>query len=497
MQVRTKFGAAVGALAVAAMSVAFAGNADADTSAQTGDIVVVGSDTLQNAINFALDGSPGVAGGYNSTGNLNRAVSFDATGDANGRLPYDSTCGAAQSDGLGGACGSAVRLVTDGVENGSTTITSATAAFTSNDVNGLVVGAGIPANTTIASVTDSQTAVLNHAATATATGVTLAIQPGAGSANALAESVILRAGTKPVLRPNGSGKGVAALNSDFSSPGYEGLPTGSIQMARMSRLPSTTEESNCPTTGTNPCGGLHVYRIASDGFTMVHAASGYNGPASLSINELVSVYTCAITKWNQLPGNSGGSGNTIHPLIPQSGSGTRGAFLTDLSAAAGSTINPGSCVRTVQEHDPTGIYADGSPGDAIEPFSTGKIGLINGTINASGAYFVNGVSYSGAGAANGAYTAGFLAKTAAGNATDGNPNWSTNRNLYLVIRNSDLTSTTPFQPGSSANWASAIITANLTSAFRSTNGKAEIAAAGFTYSYLDCGVNPDPATSTC
>lgn len=65
------------------------------------------------------------------------------------------------------------RKVTDGVLNSSTTVTSATAAFTSADVGSFVTGTGIPAAATIASVTNATTIILSAAATATASGVTL------------------------------------------------------------------------------------------------------------------------------------------------------------------------------------------------------------------------------------------------------------------------------------------------------------------------------------
>lgn len=68
------------------------------------------------------------------------------------------------------------RVVTDGATtNTSTTLTSATAAFTSNDVGAAITGTGIPALTTIASVTNATTVVLSAAATATATGVTVTV----------------------------------------------------------------------------------------------------------------------------------------------------------------------------------------------------------------------------------------------------------------------------------------------------------------------------------
>lgn len=69
------------------------------------------------------------------------------------------------------------RTVTDAATNTDTSLTSATAAFTANDVGAGVTGTGIPAATTIVSVTNATTVVLNHATTATATGVSVTITP--------------------------------------------------------------------------------------------------------------------------------------------------------------------------------------------------------------------------------------------------------------------------------------------------------------------------------
>lgn len=59
--------------------------------------------------------------------------------------------------------------------NGSTTVTSATAAFTAADIGQKITGGSIPALTTIASVTNSTTAVLSAAPTATTTTATFVI----------------------------------------------------------------------------------------------------------------------------------------------------------------------------------------------------------------------------------------------------------------------------------------------------------------------------------
>jgi hypothetical protein len=68
------------------------------------------------------------------------------------------------------------RTVADGVLNTTTTVTSATAVFVSaSDAGKAISGVGIPAGTTIASVTNATTIVLSAAATASTSGVTLTI----------------------------------------------------------------------------------------------------------------------------------------------------------------------------------------------------------------------------------------------------------------------------------------------------------------------------------
>ena len=65
------------------------------------------------------------------------------------------------------------RFVNDGVTNGTTAFTSQTANFTAVDVGRSVTGTNIPANTTISSVTNSTTVVMNNAATGSGTGLVI------------------------------------------------------------------------------------------------------------------------------------------------------------------------------------------------------------------------------------------------------------------------------------------------------------------------------------
>ena len=419
MRVLTKkTGLAACLIGAAAASMLLSSTSASATSAapRTGDVVGVGSDTLQNAANFLFDSAPGVAGGYNNIGNNHRVYSFDATGDANGRAVYDGTCGTVikpSATGLAPFCDS----------------------------------------------TNLQTP------------------------NLLPATSILRAGTNPVTNPNGSGAGAAALVADgVGGAGYQGLSLGSLQFARMSRLPNSTEIASC--TAASPCGGLHVYQAATDALTIVHSSGTYDGPAGLSATELANIYDCTYTKWSDIPGNSSGSTATIHALIPQSGSGTRNFFLADLVAAKPSFVLGTTCgIRTVEEHDPTGVYGDPKPADAIEPFSSGKLALIN-----SG-YFTN-AGYANASGFNAYSASPNNALTAlSGAAPDAATSYNVSRGLYFVIRDVDLNIAAPFQTGGTGNWATVLFAGSASVIAKSAN-KPQIQFAGFTPAYKDCGVNP-------
>lgn len=65
------------------------------------------------------------------------------------------------------------RVVTDGVLNETTTVTSATAAWTAADVGKSFSATGVPAGAYIVSITSATSIVISAAATATATGVSI------------------------------------------------------------------------------------------------------------------------------------------------------------------------------------------------------------------------------------------------------------------------------------------------------------------------------------
>lgn len=275
-------------------------------------------------------------------------------------------------------------------------------------------------------------------------------------------TILLRANTKPVTRPNGSGAGITALNADTGS-------TETINWVRSSRLPTAAEQT---TATNNGWGGLHVYQFATDGLKVaVSNTVTTHAPAALTPTDLVNIYNGTYTTWGQVPGYSGSaSGNTIKPYIPQSGSGTRNFFLADLQAANGGTaITLGSNVLAMQEHDPALIKGDA---DAIAPFSLGRVNLLNS-------------GYLGTANQN-------VVALLAGTGT-----YSTTRGLYVVVRQRDVADTTapvslsgiayPFQVGGTRNWVQTLFSGSTSWIARSSSA-ALIASAGVTKSYSDLGV---------
>src|SRR5260370_8308642 len=162
---RTSLVALIGTLLALFGSVLMQGTARADygpgsydQNAGKGDVVCVGSDTVQYLGDFLADGDQNAHAGFNSSKPTYKLVNIDATADANARLAYGQT-------------------------------------------------------QTVASP-----ALLDP-------------------------SVVLRAGSPPVIRPNGSGAGMKALMNDVTT-----TPNQKINCVRTSSFPRTIP----PTTAANP-----------------------------------------------------------------------------------------------------------------------------------------------------------------------------------------------------------------------------------------------------
>lgn len=345
-----------GLIAAGVLSAGTAAPAGADYAPTAKDVVGVGSDIIQNSMNFLADGV--ILGatpftGYNTAGNSNKLISFDSTADTNGRNAF--------------------------------------------------------------------------------------VDPNlAASRTPLNPTINLRAGASPVQRPNGGSAGLAALVAD----GVTGDPTkgGFIDFARTPNLPTSAQQSTASSTLGSP---LHSVQIAVDK-QYIATATTTNAPATISAGELVNIYTCTHTTWGQVPGYTGpGGAETIKPLIPQNGAGVRTVFLNALRAAnGGNAVTPGSCTTEVQQNDPTTITSlpEATRPNAIVPFPIGRFNLLN-----KGYFREPNTVYNAGSPAAPLTTAGIQLQQGTGGYAADIP-------YFVVFRDSDATSATPWQPGSDLNW---------------------------------------------
>jgi ABC-type phosphate transport system substrate-binding protein len=136
--------------------------------------------------------------------------------------------------------------------------------------------------------------------------------------------------------PIGSGAGISALLGT-AQPYHPG-----IDYARSSRAPSGTE------TDTSTFWGY-----ARDGIAVT--TFGSRTGVSLTKQDLVDIYTCAKTNWNQF----GQPAGTIIPWDMNSASGTRATFFSYIGVGGAGQPAIGTCVRKL---NPVGAAA------AIAPF---------------------------------------------------------------------------------------------------------------------------------
>lgn len=113
-----------------------------------------------------------------------------------------------------------------------------------------------------------------------------------------------------------------------SGTGVKQLLGGVIDFARSSRGPNATGE-----TGTN------FWAYGKDGLAIVTAGS--QTPGNVTKAQLVGIYNCTITTWDQITGNAADATRTIEPIGMNAASGTYATFKSYL----GIDPDAGACVK--------------------------------------------------------------------------------------------------------------------------------------------------------
>ena len=421
--------------------------AHADYAPGTGDVVGVGSDTLQQLVDFVADGDPFGGSGYNQLGNPNKFISIDATADANTRLAYGS-------GGVNGLPGS----------NSTTTLCAPGTGGTAGSGN---------QNTT---------------------------HNEAGQPCTLNPTVVLRQGLPPTQRPNGSGAGYNLLVADTNQSGASaGKGKGLIDFARASSAKNGNNAFfDAITVGTDPLAMLtssttNAVALSSAQLNLIYSCTDttwtqVGGTSSATIVPLLpqvgsgtrssflsaignpTLGSCVKNVEENDPEAIDASGDSANAIEPMSG-GRLNLFLG--KSATGT--NQGS------------FFFD--PSCPFPPFETTTPAACTGSAPAlsPNVKFWN----------TGTPSSGTL--------------FDVTRNLYIYFRDADINSTMPFQPGSTLNWVRTMLYNPCSGAghttgcvtiggvqygpggqpyFASTAGQGEIAKSGITPTYAFTAAAP-------
>jgi ABC-type phosphate transport system substrate-binding protein len=321
-------------------------------------------------------------------------------------------------------------------------------------------------------------------------------------------------------RPDGSSAGIEALNDDQTDTNtVSGQSTiYCIDFARSSRAPNTTTFEDA------------FVALARDGIAWSYPeVSGETNPqpTSLTRAQLISIYTCADTNWDQV----GGKDAPIGVVVPQSGSGTRSSWLTELGIPT-TTVEPcwqngtvtvsgtsdvieentglsaGNVAQFTTTQDFGTTCADGcAPADDVYPYSIGDWIAQSAAANGVGGHATSVWGHGNLTLGETANVSGTPESPTSENASDQeviNPDWNPQflRILYDVTRNgcyvsSDPTSTSVCLPETTPpTGGTAYPTYEVTGlkAFLSSTGwvctnataKADIVSYGFT-TIANCG----------
>jgi ABC-type phosphate transport system substrate-binding protein len=253
-------------------------------------------------------------------------------------------------------------------------------------------------------------------------------------------------------RPDGSSAGIKALNANQTDTHKVGGQTVyCIDYARSSRAPNTTSFKDA---------FVALMRDAIDWAYPVVKGETNPQPTKLDKAQLVAIYTCKDTNWDQV----GGKNAPIGVTIPQTGSGTRSSWLLELGITAtdepcwqNGTItvkgvtyvieeNTGLSTGNVAQFTKTNKWPDGKTikaADVIYPYSLGDWIAQSPASKGVGGHATSiwGHGNMKLGTILGKAP---LAKNTAGQ-TVINPGWDTafDRVLYVVTRNGCFVATDP------------------------------------------------------
>ena len=169
----------------------------------------------------------------------------------------------------------------------------------------------------------------------------------------LTDNIVTKSGCSAIPRPNGASAGLTAF---FTNAKTKDGKHFCIDFVRSARGRASTDPPKGP-------GGVLFVTVAKDAITYATNKTS-NAPGNLTTAQLTKIYSCTVTKWNQVGGSSSA---TIQAFLPQTGSGLRTSFLKAIGVAT-----PGSCVNSsVQQNEGIDPQFKNNP-NAMVPYSVAK-----------------------------------------------------------------------------------------------------------------------------
>ncbi|MFC6357155.1 substrate-binding domain-containing protein [Luethyella okanaganae] len=234
---------------------------------------------------------------------------------------------------------------------------------------------GTPSYRTLSGVGSDTTQDLNNGLSSVITyggslvaGSYDAINPTTGAVH---DPITTKSGGTIFDRPNGSGEGLTALKAAKSG--------GTLQWRGKTLSATDIQFSRSSSGATWVAGGGGAYSyipLAEDAVSFAVHTSNTTIPRDLTKAQLTAIYSAAnganvtINGTSYKVGTPGTAGVQITPFIPQSGSGTRSFWQTQLVGAGvafGPAVTDTYSGGSVQEHDGSVLAA--LPTTAIVPFS--------------------------------------------------------------------------------------------------------------------------------
>jgi hypothetical protein len=492
----------------------------ADYAPSSSDVVGVGSDTLQYMVDFLADGDGTGTTGYNQLGNKNKFVNFDATVDANARLAYgvdggqssQTTCtaGTGSTSGTGnGTAGGGLPCVLN------PTVVLRSGLQPVQRPNGS--GAGF--NALVQDVLNGTHNINYSRSSAPRSPAAIIGNCGVSAANPCFDSIIIGNDTEPILTASTTNyptnglsdaelKAILQQTTTAADP-FVGGPNPHTGCVTWNELPSATFAAGAPNTADTI--NVVVPQLGS-GTRQVFLDTAFGNPITTSTPALPTTNSCYSTgeendptAVNDTPPLNSAPATTPVPadnVVPMSTgrlnlfNGVNSGGVSDGLPSIGYFLDP-SCaydVDTAACDTLTGATtlsaALSTAGGAITalpvnattaaiPANTLLVvtdGATHNQVFKTSAASVSGVTslpvFSLTPNFNYAIgaavditpkpkaintTTGLMTQPMTGvTPGDGGTLYTLTRPLYVYFRNSDIASTTPFQPGSTENWLNSL-----------------------------------------